>query len=84
MQLSDEHLLRLSLRSPRSVRAFLLLLAVILIGSVVRGEVPSQLMGTRFLTLNTIVRVNQIEVARDTNVSAQRMGVGRIWPPEHR
>lgn len=67
MQLSDEHLLRLSLRSPRSVRAFLLLLAVILIGSVVRGEVPSQLMGTRFLTLNTIVRVNQIEVARDTN-----------------
>jgi hypothetical protein len=24
-------------------------------------------MGTRFLTLNTIVRVNQIEVARDTN-----------------
>ena len=67
MHLSDEHLFQLSLRSLRCVRAFLLLLAVILIGSVVRGEVPSQLMGTRFLTLNTIVRVNQIEVARDTN-----------------
>ena len=67
MHLSDEHLFQLSLRSLRCVRAFLLLLAVILIGSVVRGEVPPQLMGTRFLTLNTIVRVNQIEVARDTN-----------------
>ena len=67
MHLSDEHLFQLSLRSLRCVRAFLLLLAVILIGSVVRGEVPPQLMGTRFLTLNTIVRVNQIEVARDAN-----------------
>lgn len=67
MQLSDEHPLQLPLRSLRSVRAFLLFLAVMFVGSVVRGEVPSQLMGTRFLTLNTIVRVNQIEVARDTN-----------------
>lgn len=28
---------------------------------------PTQLMGNRFLTLNTIIRVNQIEVSRDKN-----------------
>lgn len=29
---------------------------------------PGDLMGTRFLTFNTIIRVNQIEVTRDRNV----------------
>ncbi|MDR1716816.1 MAG: DUF3863 domain-containing protein [Prevotella sp.] len=33
-----------------------------------RGEpAPAGLMGNRFLTLNTIIRVNQIEVSRDRN-----------------
>lgn len=30
-------------------------------------EKPTQLMGNRFLTINTIIRVNQIEVTRDRN-----------------
>ena len=30
-------------------------------------EKPTQLMGNRFLTINTIIRVNQIEVSRDRN-----------------
>ncbi|MDR1745744.1 MAG: hypothetical protein LBR49_00510, partial [Tannerella sp.] len=30
-------------------------------------QAPSELMGHRFLTLNTVIRVNQIEVARDRN-----------------
>lgn len=67
MELSDEHLFRLSLRNLRSVRTFLFLLAVISFGSVAPGEVPSQLKGHRFLTLNTVVRVQQIEVTRDTS-----------------
>ncbi|KAA6346015.1 hypothetical protein EZS27_006440 [termite gut metagenome] len=33
-----------------------------------RQQVPAELMGHRFLTLNTVIRVNQIEVARDKNV----------------
>ncbi len=32
------------------------------------SSIPHQLMGNRFLTLNTIIRVNQIEVTRDKNV----------------
>lgn len=33
-----------------------------------KGEpTPAVLMGNRFLTLNTIIRVNQIEVSRDRN-----------------
>jgi hypothetical protein len=31
-------------------------------------KVPNELMGHRFLTLNTVVRVNQIEASRDRNV----------------
>ncbi|MFV0418839.1 MAG: DUF3863 domain-containing protein [Dysgonomonas sp.] len=33
----------------------------------VNSNIPAQLMGNRFLTLNTIIRVNQIEVSRDKN-----------------
>ena len=33
-----------------------------------KGLKPKQLMGHRFLTFNTVIRVNQIEVARDKNV----------------
>jgi hypothetical protein len=36
---------------------------------------PSGLMGQRFLTLNTIVRVNQIEVTRDTSHGADESAV---------
>lgn len=32
-----------------------------------RIPVPAELMGHRYLTLNTVIRVNQIEVARDRN-----------------
>jgi hypothetical protein len=30
-----------------------------------RAQVPAELMGHRYLTPNTVIRVNQIEVARD-------------------
>ncbi len=33
-----------------------------------REPAPAGLMGNRFLTLNTVIRVNQIEVSRDRNV----------------
>src|SRR3569833_404482 len=33
-----------------------------------RSDKNTPLMGTRFLTFNTVIRVNQIEVARDRNV----------------
>lgn len=65
MQISGDPFLRLSPRRLRSVKACLSLLAVVFAGSVARGEVPSQLKGHRFLTLNTVVRVQQIEVTRD-------------------
>lgn len=66
MDLSDEHLFRSSLHNLQSVRSFLFLLAAIFGGSLARGEVSSQLKGHRFLTLNTVVRIQQIEVTRDT------------------
>lgn len=65
MQISGDPFLRLSPRRLRSVKACLSLLAVVFAGSLARGEVPSQLKGHRFLTLNTVVRVKQIEVTRD-------------------
>lgn len=34
------------------------------------SNVPDELMGHRFLTINSIIRVNQIEVTRDTNLGA--------------
>lgn len=33
-----------------------------------QGKQPRDLMGNRFLTFNTVIRVNQIEVSRDRNV----------------
>jgi hypothetical protein len=36
-------------------------------GQTQRARTPAELMGHRFLTLNTVVRVNQIEVARNRN-----------------
>jgi hypothetical protein len=33
-----------------------------------KPKAPDELMGHRFLTFNTVIRVNQIEVARDKNV----------------
>lgn len=37
-------------------------------GQTQRVQAPAELMGHRFLTLNTVIRVNQIEAARDRNV----------------
>jgi hypothetical protein len=36
-------------------------------GQTPRIQAPAELMGHRFLTLNTVIRVNQIEVARNRN-----------------
>jgi hypothetical protein len=38
-------------------------------------QAPAELMGHRFLTLNTVIRVNQIEAARDRNVGADEHNV---------
>jgi hypothetical protein len=46
---------------------FLLVTSVLLVSGSNRGNTIS-LMGNRFLTFNAIIRVNQIEVARDRNV----------------
>ena len=37
-------------------------------GQVKSSQAPDELMGHRFLTFNTVIRVNQIEVSRDRNV----------------
>jgi hypothetical protein len=37
-------------------------------GQVQCAQVPDELMGHRYLTFNTVIRVNQIEVARDRNM----------------
>ncbi|WP_051698013.1 DUF3863 domain-containing protein [Prevotella sp. 10(H)] len=39
-----------------------------------KAKVPDQLMGNRFLTFNTIIRVNQIEVSRDRNEGMDERG----------
>jgi hypothetical protein len=53
------------------MRRFLLIITVILacfIAALAQESTATrQLMGNRFLTFNTVVRVNQIEVARDRN-----------------
>ncbi|MDR0844128.1 MAG: DUF3863 domain-containing protein [Tannerella sp.] len=36
-------------------------------GQTKQQQVPAELMGHRYLTFNTVIRVNQIEVARDKN-----------------
>lgn len=48
--------------------AFLPFFILLTIVSFAAGKNNSALMGNRFLTFNAIVRVNQIEVARDKNV----------------
>lgn len=48
------------------------LLCILLSASAITAQTPAgkerSLMGNRFLTLNTVIRVNQIEVSRDRNV----------------
>ncbi len=39
------------------------------------GNVPQELMGHRFLTFNTVIRVNQIEVARNRNEGYDERGL---------
>lgn len=50
----------------------LLLLASLAVPAFIHAQassnVPDELMGHRFLTINSIIRVNQIEVRRDTSV----------------
>lgn len=46
----------------------LLLLSLVGHGSSKKDSEQKKLLGQRFLTFNTVVRVNQIEVARDKNV----------------
>ncbi len=43
------------------------ILAVVFLSALVHAAEPIKLLGNRFLTLNTIVRVNQIEVSRTTS-----------------
>ena len=47
---------------------FLFLSSIFLQASTPLSQKPDQLLGHRFLTFNTVIRVNQIEVARDKNV----------------
>ena len=46
----------------------LLLYSILLQSATSKSLKSDQLMGHRFLTFNTVIRVNQIEVARDKNV----------------
>ncbi len=49
------------------LRPLLFLIAALSVIAAAAAAPPSQLMGHRFLTLNTVVRVQQIEVTRDTS-----------------
>jgi hypothetical protein len=54
------------------VKIFFVLTACVCLLHTAQGQAqhiqaPAKLMGRRFLTLNTVIRVNQIEVARDRN-----------------
>jgi hypothetical protein len=49
------------------LRPLLFLIAALSVIDGAAAGPPSQLMGHRFLTLNTVVRVQQIEVTRDTS-----------------
>ncbi|MBL4676279.1 MAG: DUF3863 domain-containing protein [Mucilaginibacter sp.] len=51
-----------------SFTALLLVVASLANGQAKKSNGSSGLMGNRFLTFNTIIRVNQIEVARNRNV----------------
>jgi len=44
------------------------LTSILLQAATPESQKPDQLIGHRFLTFNTVIRVNQIEVARDKNV----------------
>lgn len=46
----------------------LFLFATVATGQTHKKTAKDQLMGNRFLTFNTVIRVNQIEVSRDRNV----------------
>ena len=46
----------------------LLLYSILLQSATPKSLKSKELIGHRFLTFNTVIRVNQIEVARDKNV----------------
>jgi hypothetical protein len=62
---------RMIMTKKYSTKIFLTLMCVCtwhaLPGQTQRAEASAELMGGRFLTLNTVIRVNQIEVARERN-----------------
>ena len=71
--------MRLSV-SPACTRAIVLLLFVLPCSfvpgqPVTREHMPPSVMGNRFLTINTVVRVNQIEVTRDRNAGEDESAI---------
>jgi len=49
--------------------------AGLLVGAAQSVEAPLRVAGGRFLTLNTVIRVNQIESARDRNVGKDEAAI---------
>lgn len=49
-------------------------------GQAKRAQVPNELMGHRFLILNTVIRVNQIEAARDCNEGFDERYLHKLGP----
>ena len=52
-----------------------LLLMTCVLGGVLNAAEPLALKGHRFLTLNTVIRVNQIESARNLNVGKDEAAI---------
>ena len=64
----------------KNLKTLLLFLYCLFIcGTAAAGKTVKSLMGNRFLTINTVIRVNQIEVARNRNVGRDER---RIHTPE--
>src|ERR1700759_2696036 len=51
-----------------AISALLLLFSIVSFAQKSKTALKNGLMGHRFLTFNTVIRVNQIEVSRDRNV----------------
>lgn len=67
---------------PRPIRCFLLYASAMVVGGSALADTtlppaPERLMGHRFLTLNTIVRVHQIEVSREVSHGPDESSVHR-------
>jgi hypothetical protein len=92
--LSEQHssppigkLMKSSILSAFAVASTLLLCAL-LFSSVSeksggKKRVPQSVMGNRFLTINTVVRVNQIEVSRDRNEGQDESAIHTLENARH-